>query len=216
MFPVASELRQLLLEENEPTELLVSMGFQNNAVGEYRAWLEAILRPLHVVGVSKKSFQTRFALSEIFSVDAFLAYNPGFDSLGRIMIAAILLRCENVRTLRGGWYQALLNEIVTNGPDFPDAILSVITFNYDRSLELYLCRSFMSAFRLEEEAAWKMVARIKIVHVYGDLGPVRGVVPYGESDAIARAAQTIKCSFDRPPDRKKSRRSKPCLNRQLR
>lgn len=192
LFPVASELRQLLLEENEPTELLSNMGFQNNPLGEYHSWLETTLDQRHVVEVQKKSLQTRFKLSEIFSIDAFLAYNPGFDSLGRMMIAAILLRCENVRTLRGGWYQALFNEIVANGPDFPDGILSVITFNYDRSLELYLCRSLMFAFHLEEEEAWKMVARIKIVHVYGDLGPVRGDVPYGDYEAMGRAAQAIR------------------------
>lgn len=140
----------------------------------------------------KNRFQTRFGLSEFSSIDAFLAYNPDFDLLGRTMMAGILLRCENRRTLRGGWYRALFNEIVADGPDFPGAILSVITFNYDRSLETYLCRSFMFAFHLQEDEAWKMVDRIKIEHVYGDLGALRGEVPYGDHEAMGRAAQSVK------------------------
>src|ERR1700738_3268453 len=112
LFPVASELRDLLLEENESEELLSHMQFQMNAAGEYHAWLERALDQRQVEQAQKKGFQTRFRLSEFYSVDAFLAYNPDFDFLGRVMMAGILLRCENLHTLRGGWYTGLFKEIV--------------------------------------------------------------------------------------------------------
>lgn len=185
-FPVASELRNLILQENESAELLSHLGFQGNGIGEFRAWVDESLDQREQEEAQRKRFKTRFGLSEFYSIDAFLAYNPEFEFLGRMMMAAILLRCENITALRGGWYRALFNEIVADGPDFPTDRLSVITFNYDRSLETYLSRSLMFAFDLTEERAWKMLERIKIVHVYGHLGVSRGEVVYGDHKAMGK------------------------------
>jgi hypothetical protein len=89
------------------------------------------------------------------------------------MIAAILLNCERQDYIKGGWYQTLFNELTTESAEIPKDLISVITFNYDRSLEWYLFRTFRATFNLNEVDAWERVRQIRIVHVYGDLGPLQ-------------------------------------------
>ena len=59
--------------------------------------------------------------------------------------------------------------MVEGGP-FEDNPLSVITFNYDRSLEAFFFRALQNLFGLPPDAAEDRRRMIKIIHVYGDLG----------------------------------------------
>jgi hypothetical protein len=140
LLPTGAELRDLLLQRNY-NSILRSLELSGPRQQSYIDWYQELLRN-HIEQEQIEDFRRRFAESEIVSIDRFLAFNPEFENIGRFMIAAILLNCERTPHLKGDWYQILFNELTTEGPDIPADLLSVITFNYDRSLEWYLFRSF--------------------------------------------------------------------------
>jgi hypothetical protein len=140
------------------------------------------------------------------SVDAFLETRPEFAEIGRLAIALVLLPCErtdtlitnwpgwrldNATSMRGGhWYELVFN-MLTIGRKFEDidlTNLSVVTFNYDRSLEHYFFTALLNAYgRSLEETAAKLSV-MQIVHVHGSLGQLPWqpaedalAVPYGDS-----------------------------------
>ena len=144
-----------------------------------------------------EEFQKRFRLSGCYSVDAFVADNPNWTIAASLMVACILLKCEQIDRLEGDWYQYLVNELTKRGRDFPPDTFSVVTFNYDRSLEMYLYQAFTNRYELNPRQAWDMVNRIKIVHVYGSLGPLfdndgNRQLGYGIVGPMRAASENIK------------------------
>jgi hypothetical protein len=126
-----------------------------------------------------KDFADSLVLSGTTSVDAFLEKkeNEKFLKLGKFSIAAALLPKENEYSLfkdKGpGWYRQLF-ALLTEGCSFDDFSkndLSIVTFNYDRSLECYLKTALCNLYggRNPEEYKEKLRA-IKIIHVHGKLG----------------------------------------------
>lgn len=56
-------------------------------------------------------------------------------------------------------------------PDtFKDNKLSIVTFNYDRSLEQYLISSLMHSYGLTKNQSATLLLSIPIIHLYGQLG----------------------------------------------
>jgi hypothetical protein len=192
--PTGAELRNLLLQRDYHP-ILQSLELTGGDGLPYFDWYREQLQD-HIRQEQIKEFQTRFAESELVSIDRFLAINPEFDDAGRFMIALILLNCERQNYLKGNWYQTLFNELTTDGAEIPRDLVSVITFNYDRSLEWYLFRSFRATFNLNDSEAWKRVQQIKIVHVYGDLGPLQAeqteTVDFGVWKRAAASKKHIK------------------------
>lgn len=80
------------------------------------------------------------------SVDWFLEDRPEFISIGKAAIAAALIPFENPDRLfppdapANHWYELLLNTMDSPRGSFTENRLSIVTFNYDRSLEYYLFR----------------------------------------------------------------------------
>ncbi|MCP4256897.1 MAG: hypothetical protein GY774_05130 [Planctomycetes bacterium] len=135
------------------------------------------------------TFINALSESDSESIDVFLGNNPEFEKVGKAAIAATLLPREREselvskwRELRlkgdksklgGHWYKYLSNLLLsdTSFEDFDPSKLSVVTFNYDRSLEHYLFSRLRASFygkSLEEYA--EKANRIKIIHIYGQLG----------------------------------------------
>lgn len=133
LLPTGGELRDLILQRNYDS-ILRSLELSGPDQKSYVDWYRELLCN-HIRQEQIEDFQMRFAESEFVSIDRFLAFNPEFDDTGRFMIAAILLNCERTPHLKGDWYQILFNELTTDGPDISADLLSVVTFNYDRSLE---------------------------------------------------------------------------------
>ncbi len=142
------------------------------------------------------------------SVDVFLEHRPEFIPVGKVAIAASLIPYEDETQLWGGpdnWYEHLWDRL---GPTLLDDVaqsrLSVITFNYDRSLEHYLFSALRSAYNIgTDDAAGYLREVIKIIHVHGKLGELPyagGAVtrsyqpgdPSNLKDAAVAAAKTIK------------------------
>ncbi len=125
------------------------------------------------------------------SVDVFLEYRPEFLELGKTAIAASLIAYEiegKLLEVKGNWYGYLFQRL---GPsllrDVARSRLSVITFNYDRSLDQFLFLALQNAFNLKAHEAVRFLKKIPIVHVYGTLGELPhvgggGTRPYRRSD----------------------------------
>ena len=73
----------------------------------------------------------------------------------------------------------MFNQIGIRKEEFQDHALSIVTFNYDRSLEEYFHLSLMHGFGLSEIEAAEYLTAIPIVHVYGQLGKYFYLDPKG-------------------------------------
>ncbi len=136
------------------------------------------------------TFRDAFAKSGAQTIDLFI------QSLGRdhekhqahIAVATIFLHCEARASLQiNDWYRELWNEILRQGgKTFPAGSLSVITFNYDRSLERYLAEKAEAAFGFSFDKAAEWISRIQISHIYGQIGSLRrddgdAFIPWGST-----------------------------------
>src|SRR5205814_6081210 len=76
---------------------------------------------------------------------------------------------------RGGdWYQYLFGKLNASFEEFGQNKLSVVTFNYDRSLEHFLLTTLQySHGKTFDQCADLLMANIPIVHVYGQLSERR-------------------------------------------
>lgn len=134
-----------------------------------------------------KDFVEIFKRSQLYSVDKFLMLQPEYENVGKAAIASVLTEFENSDKLSPNeqgednqadhWYQYLWNCLITDWEKFKENKLSIVTFNYDRSLEQYLFQAALHTFHGRRVAECKsLVESIPIIHVYGDLGKL------GESD----------------------------------
>lgn len=128
---------------------------------------------------AEKFFQFReaFLKSGQPSVDAFLERRPNFLDVGKLAIAYCLIPFENEAKLyrpdlkRGGdWYEYLSIKLNSSFEEFGDNKLSIITFNYDRSVEHYLLNSLLNLHGKKPDQCAQALGQIPIVHVYGQLG----------------------------------------------
>jgi hypothetical protein len=134
-------------------------------------------------------FRDAFHKSGQSSVDAFLEHRPEFIDVGKFAIAWCLIPYESEDALfqatgsRGGdWYQYLSEKLNASFDEFGQNRLSVITFNYDRSLEHYLLTTLRYAHGRSYDECAQMLRRIPIHHVYGQISrhpyPDREARPY--------------------------------------
>lgn len=121
-----------------------------------------------------KEFASSFRASKLNSIDAFLRMNHDFESIGKLAIAVNILQAQtssNLDPANQDWFGYLYNRLIgteeerLNNPD-----ISFITFNYDHSLEHQLYNSFKHSFKLSEERVRDVLKKIKVHHVYGDIG----------------------------------------------
>jgi hypothetical protein len=139
-----------------------------------------------------KGFRTTFFRARQTSIDKFIQrYEKEYGDVGRLHMAAAVLNCEQDRWLNEDWYAQLIDEIAPKGPDdIKDDMLSIITFNYDRSFEQFFRDAFQYGFRMSAKAAGALFSRIRIVHVYGNLGSLNDT-PYGKISVAKEAASRI-------------------------
>jgi len=137
------------------------------------------------------------------SVDWFLEEYQEFTGIGKAAIAAALIPLEIPDRLfppgapTRHWYELLLNKLYSKDGAFNGSPLSIVTFNYDRSLEHYLFRVLETRLRNADRAV-ETLARLEIVHVHGCLGGLdplvsdgRAYLPQISSEEIRKAAGQI-------------------------
>ena len=119
-----------------------------------------------------------------YSMDEFLEHEEDEEivEFGKKAIAAILLPYEKEETIfynfiknkegenKFHWYRHLWQKMNTLF-EYLEKNLSVITFNYDRSLEYFLFTAYKNKFPGRKEEDYKnKLKSIPIIHVYGKLG----------------------------------------------
>lgn len=185
-FPLGSGLRRRILEIRDRQDASDFMGRGRMTV---------------------RDFVDAFNLSQMYSIDAFLGRRTELAEVGKEAIAYVLLQCEANADLfseakEDHWYQYLVNRLVVDEwEQFDPSWLSVITFNYDRSLEYYLTRTLMSIYDRSEADVAGRLALLRITHVYGSLGDAwkggSSYVRFGSitseamHDAVATAASRL-------------------------
>jgi hypothetical protein len=143
-----------------------------------------------------KHFRATFKNSDRVSIDSFITEQRE-DELGeiaKIAVAAFILLCEREGRLGGDWYQVLNEALLRNIGNLDNVGLRVITFNYDRSLQRYLNRTFQTHF-IKNEIALEKLQLVETHHVYGSLGNFDHV-DYGARD-ILKAAEGIHLATNR-------------------
>ncbi len=111
--------------------------------------------------------------SERNSVDEFLEYRTEFLEIGKIAMTLALYPCEkgfNLFNVEPSWYKYFWSKISTSFDNFENNKFSIITFNYDRSIEHYLFTSLKYAYGKSDEECADKIKKISIVHPHGKLG----------------------------------------------
>ncbi|NPV46435.1 MAG: hypothetical protein HPY69_05735 [Armatimonadetes bacterium] len=153
----------------------------------------------------RRDMAVRFGNSAHGSIDAFLSANPQFIELGKVLIVALLKRHEDMEKLvwpnDPGWYSHLFDALVRERMvhEVLENALSIVTFNYDRSLQAFLTQRIRYHYNVTESEAAAIVQDLRIIHPHGMMGPYPEV-PYANdtSDDLAARAASIKviCEFN--------------------
>ncbi|MCP4376338.1 MAG: hypothetical protein GY794_09210 [bacterium] len=130
-----------------------------------------------------EKFHATLSASGRSTIDDFLARQPDFVDLARTLIALALVKHEKTELLshrdtdKENWYkQYLLPAMSTPSlDDFGDNQLSVVTYNYDRSLEQFLLQSLIASYPTNGHpgACWEQIDKIPIIHLHGQLSDLR-------------------------------------------
>lgn len=159
-FPVASELKQKICEAFAQDSVAIRLLHEGSQISTSMFF----------------EFREAFRKSGQPSVDAFLEHRPEFIEVGKLAIAYCLMPYESEETLFGGegtrggdWYQYLSTKLNASFEKFGDNRLSVITFNYDRSLEHYLFVTLQNTHGRSDDDCADALRKIPIIHVYGQL-----------------------------------------------
>jgi len=189
-FPSGEELMLEILEEIRPNSgkelfrVLLRFGFKPNDIDDFYIGLKH---------------------SRKFSVDEFLERQPEFMKIGKIAITLTLSTYEKKDELfeqksDKDWYRYLWVKLSdTTFEDFDKNQLSIITFNYDRSIEHFLFTTMRALYRRSEQDCVKKLKKIPIIHVHGRLGALpwqgkngRSYNPGINLDEVVKISRQIK------------------------
>lgn len=117
-------------------------------------------------------FKRALELSRKSSIDAFLEHRKEFMKVGKLAIASVLIQAEmqyKLFNVKNCWYSYFYNQLNTSFEQFDKNKVSIITFNYDRSLEHYLCTTLTNSYPVPQEECSKKIMGMKIIHLHGQL-----------------------------------------------
>lgn len=158
-FPLGGTLRKTIIASLGPNE--------SNS-------LKSSLRGLGYGIATIERFSQELRDAQHYSVDAFLEERPEFIELGKAAIAAALIPEEDPGSLFGEksadeWYKYLINKIWSPS-EGKTAPLTILTFNYDRSLEYYIEHVKQTRCKEHQEILAEKLDKLKIIHLHGHLG----------------------------------------------
>lgn len=192
-YPTGQGLIRELLDNSETQDLADTRqqaGYDNDKLAKFKDALE------------KAAF---------WSIDAFLEHRADdFGGIGKFLLAQRLLKKENPALFyrdngtnwqNDNWYPMLVNAIAPTPAALSQNQLTVVNFNYDRSIKAYLFTAIKQRFNWPDSQTADALESIPFIHVHGNLGPLpwqKGGNPdssYGEGltlDRIERATKDIK------------------------
>lgn len=125
-------------------------------------------------GVALDSFRKDFSLSPVTSIDAFLAAQPQYTSVGKYFISLCLIEAEKNSqidlTPEGCWLSYLFNAMELNRKPERLSRIRFISFNYDRLIERFFDSAAKSTFGDGTRQYHKLIDSLSIVRIHGDLG----------------------------------------------
>jgi hypothetical protein len=173
-------------------------------VGKTQSQITKRLVRAGVLPADAAQFEYELSRSGRLSVDAFLEHRRGLIPIGKTAIAAALIEHEDEQTLHAkpdtpNWYDLLWHATRASFQDWGNNQLSIITFNYDRSLEHYLLCALSASFGKSRAEAAEQLKKIPILHVHGSMGELPIFDPNGreyspgiDNASIHRAAAGIR------------------------
>ncbi len=180
--PTAHRLKDLILADvteqgreasdlyplrNPPYDRSVSQAYHRGRL--WGAYLRQIAHEAGLGDVTEKFWERLRGSTR--SIDWFLRNNADYERIAKLHIAAVLLNCEKPPGRAGNWYGELSRQILASSTaTFQPGMLSVITFNYDRSFEQFFLNALMSDYALSFADAQTELLKVRIDHVYGHLG----------------------------------------------
>lgn len=158
-------------------------------------------------------FTETMKYSGYYSVDYFLEQRPEFSDVGKAAIARVLASKEGEQFLFNGpsdhWYKQLLNVIDDRESDLSHNRLTIVTYNYDISLEYYLTKAIATRRQIEVVDAAIQLQGIPILHLHGSIGTyppefhagrIYGSTNENMREAARLAPETIKIITDADPN----------------
>lgn len=137
-------------------------------------------------------FGATFRASRQESIDRFLQLRPEFLRVGKAAIAHAILGHEpqaRAQVQEGPhFYDYLWRQMRAPAESLGANNLTIVTFNYDRSLSDYLFNAAMGSYGLSSAETANLVSQIPILHVHGTVGPLPWQAaengrPYGKKHA---------------------------------
>ena len=155
------------------------IGFLRRNSGQFQLLLDSGFTSNHVT-----EFAEALNYSNLPSVDLFLERRQAFLEVGKAAIALVLIPSETLAVFDRAnglycWYQYLWERLDAPLDQFSENKLSVVTFNYDRSLEHSLFLSLKHTYGLSDEQAAEHLQTVPIIHVYGELNELPYLQPSG-------------------------------------
>ncbi|MCK4356539.1 SIR2 family protein [Candidatus Bipolaricaulota bacterium] len=178
-FPSGEELVSCILKELEGEEPAgTALGRIHQAMAERESARDVLTQAIDSLEPEMliDSFREALFYSGRQSIDTFLEHNPQFLKVGKMAIASVLVPLEHEQTLFSttpNWYKLLFNHLNTRFEEFAENKLSILTYNYDRSLEQFLLTALRNSYqgkKAEYDRCWEQLSRIPIVHLHGSLG----------------------------------------------
>jgi hypothetical protein len=125
-------------------------------------------------------FGQSFRDSGINSIDAFVDRRKEYEQIAKLCIAREIASREEWAFLypptgSDDWYGYLWNRMMegaSSAAELARNAISIVTFNYDRSLEAFLFTSIRNTFGLSDSGAFDTVRKLSIEHMYGHVGTV--------------------------------------------
>jgi hypothetical protein len=149
------------------------------------------------------------------SVDAFLENRSEWIKIGKLAIAHKLILYEQKARVfppnqpRDHWYECLWQKLsAPSWNQFKKNRITIISFNYDRSLEHYLSGIIWNNFKIVQSTAEKA---LPIIHVHGDLGPLTGYA-VDKAKNVRLAADSIKIVHESDNSSKEFKEADKVLN----
>jgi hypothetical protein len=142
------------------------------------------------------------------SIDDFLYSREEYQLIGKLSILFVLSGYEKRFSLKENnyWYSYLWQRLTNGSGKKIDGLLhnniSIITFNYERSLEHFLINAAVNTFGISLEQASEVINQIPIYHAYGMLGKLPWqnhaceIYPFGEKIETGDHLGLVQ-SFDR-------------------
>src|SRR3990167_3974733 len=154
-FPTGDELTKKILDRTD----------MNNA---QNSDLVNVMDAANFDPASLNSFKVRLKNSEQ-TIDEFILRNERFSNLAKFLISEIILKSASQKPSEDhDWYRYFWRKIST-GLSFDELSnhrLTIISFNYDRSLEKYLTRVSKGLYPEVSNTPKQIIDKIPIIHIH--------------------------------------------------